>query len=296
MSRRAERNGERRVELLSAYLDDELSAQERAYVKTRLEADPVWRSELETLRRTVALVQDLPEVAVPRNFILAPSMVRRERPQPARRPRLARAAPVLTAATTLISVLFVAVLAIDLLFVGGTATVSSPEPAAPEIAMEYAAPEEKAADEGPQETVVVQREVEAPEEEAAPPEPPAEEAEAPPLLPEGTPGIGGGGIPPTATLEAMRAITAESLALEVPSPTAPSAALEGEPEATRLPTREPALPQVTEQAPPAPSADETPQAVRTVPWFALEVALGATVVILVGLTILAWRSRRPEGR
>lgn len=50
-------------ELLSAYLDDELSAEERAGVEARLAADPAARETLEGLRSVSAELQRLPDVA-----------------------------------------------------------------------------------------------------------------------------------------------------------------------------------------------------------------------------------------
>ena len=47
-----------RDELLSAYLDDQLDAEDRARLEAQLAGDPALRSELEMLRRTVALVRD----------------------------------------------------------------------------------------------------------------------------------------------------------------------------------------------------------------------------------------------
>lgn len=55
-------------ELLSAYIDGAVSTQERALVEAAMAADPhvAWR--LETMRYTVSLLQQLPEVPLPRSF------------------------------------------------------------------------------------------------------------------------------------------------------------------------------------------------------------------------------------
>jgi hypothetical protein len=109
-------------ELLSAYLDGQLSAGERARLEARLATDPELQAELDALRQTVALVRDLPPVPLPRNFILPqtadklhPKATRPQSP-PSLRPRQAWAAPLLTAATTVVSLLFGVVLAADLWF------------------------------------------------------------------------------------------------------------------------------------------------------------------------------------
>jgi anti-sigma factor RsiW len=57
-------------ELLSAYLDQAVTAEERALVEAAIatDAEVAWR--LETLRQTVALLKTLPLVALPRSFVL----------------------------------------------------------------------------------------------------------------------------------------------------------------------------------------------------------------------------------
>jgi hypothetical protein len=134
---------ERRDELLSAYLDGELGERERQRLEARLAQDPTLRAELRALHRMVSLVQELPQVAAPRNFILSKSMVERRVPAPRREPqaRLRWAAPLLTAATAVVSLLFVVVLVGDLLLPGIGGLASAPEPMElskeiPQIALE----------------------------------------------------------------------------------------------------------------------------------------------------------------
>jgi len=135
---RQARGRERRDELLSAYLDDQLSARERARLEAQLAADPALQAELEALRHTVALVRDLPSVSIPRNFILPQKMettvVARPRPTPSARPRRAWAAPFLTAATAIVSLLFVVVLAGDLLLSGAGRGAFAPMAELPQAA------------------------------------------------------------------------------------------------------------------------------------------------------------------
>lgn len=66
---------ERDLELLSAYLDNALTVEERAQVETRLAADPALKRELERLRLTRGLVRDLPQLKAPRPFTLTPAMI-----------------------------------------------------------------------------------------------------------------------------------------------------------------------------------------------------------------------------
>lgn len=60
-------------ELLSAYLDDELSAEERAQLEQRLQIDPRLQGELAELREIIALVQQMPLLKAPRNYTLSPA-------------------------------------------------------------------------------------------------------------------------------------------------------------------------------------------------------------------------------
>lgn len=71
------------LELLSAYLDDALPAEERAALERRLQADAGLRRELARLRATVELIGTLPPLRAPRDLTLTPSIARR-----ARRPTL----------------------------------------------------------------------------------------------------------------------------------------------------------------------------------------------------------------
>ena len=144
-----------RDELLSAYLDGELSAERQTRLKAQLATSPALQAEFEALRRTIALVGDLPEVATPRNFILpraAMGVAPSERSSVLRR---AWFAPLLTAATSVVSILFIVVLAGDLLWVRANRLAFVPAPAreaaaeiAPaELAVEAAVMEEAEAEE-----------------------------------------------------------------------------------------------------------------------------------------------------
>ncbi|MBE2184653.1 MAG: hypothetical protein IAE89_14585 [Anaerolineae bacterium] len=58
-------------ELLSAYLDEELSPQERATLEQRLQHEDDLRREMELLRATIVLIGSLPALKAPRDFTLA---------------------------------------------------------------------------------------------------------------------------------------------------------------------------------------------------------------------------------
>jgi anti-sigma factor RsiW len=67
------------LELLSAYVDGELTARERAEVEQRLTHDPELRATLDDLRQTVTLVRSLPDLKAPRNFTLNPATYGRKK-------------------------------------------------------------------------------------------------------------------------------------------------------------------------------------------------------------------------
>ena len=78
------RNPEQRhvdVDLLSAYLDEQVTPAERVRVDGHLAACAACRNELESLHRTTALLQALPRVPVPRAFTLSEARVGVHRPQ-----------------------------------------------------------------------------------------------------------------------------------------------------------------------------------------------------------------------
>ncbi len=72
----AERNfTDQDYELLSAYIDDALAQSERAALESRLRTDARLQRELDSLRQTVQLINQLPTLRAPRDFTLDESMV-----------------------------------------------------------------------------------------------------------------------------------------------------------------------------------------------------------------------------
>jgi anti-sigma factor RsiW len=135
-------------EMLSAYLDGELSPKEQATVEKHLARCADCAQNLHTLRQTVALLGQLPPVAVPRSFAVRPIQV-------ARRPsffQTRRAYVYLRAATALATILFAVVLASDAFLTGlapSLAPARAPEVIEREVQVEKAVVE----------TVVVEKEV-----------------------------------------------------------------------------------------------------------------------------------------
>jgi hypothetical protein len=308
---RRERERERRDELLSAYLDDQQSSRERERLEARLASDPTLQAELEALRRTVSLVRDLSPVPIPRNFILPQSVTERPRPAPSLRPRRAWTAPLLTAATAVVSLLFVVVLAGDMLLLSGMGNLATaPEPAAmieaPQMAMEPSPVVEKAKVEAEH---AVESPTAIPLSEKAPPAAPlaatAEErlyAVETPDDAEATVAAAGGGGP-------------VDEATDLAPPPVPTTVVEATPVALTSPveaTLEPkaprgAEPTSSEVAPSMADAEDFGAAEEdewraqeyelvapspTLPWRALEIALGLTALVLAFGTVRAWRARR----
>ncbi|MDT8382121.1 MAG: hypothetical protein RQ728_07705 [Brevefilum sp.] len=71
-----ERDRIEELNMLSAYLDNALEAEELEKLKSRLEQDPDLRQKLEDLRHTKVLISRLDRLSVPRNYTLTPDMVK----------------------------------------------------------------------------------------------------------------------------------------------------------------------------------------------------------------------------
>jgi hypothetical protein len=99
-------------EWLSAYLDNQLPAAERAALEARLAREPELRATLRDLRLTVQALRTLPAVKLPRSFTLTPAQVGGAMHSP-RQPR-APLLPVLRFATALSALALVIVLAGDI--------------------------------------------------------------------------------------------------------------------------------------------------------------------------------------
>lgn len=129
---------ERDLILLNAYLDNELSAEERASLEQRLAREPALQAELRSLQATVALLGMAERVRVPHNFTLDPNLYGK----PAQsawweRAGLSALMP-LAAMGAAIMVAALCIGAIGLSRLSGGAV-------APSVAMEAAAPEQPAA-------------------------------------------------------------------------------------------------------------------------------------------------------
>jgi anti-sigma factor RsiW len=66
---------DRDYELITAYIDGALTEAERQMLESRLSAEPNLRSELNSLRQTVTLLRQMPDLKAPRNFTLTAAQV-----------------------------------------------------------------------------------------------------------------------------------------------------------------------------------------------------------------------------
>lgn len=98
---------QREFEMLSAYLDGELSPRQIRKLEARLRAEPRFQRELTFLRSLSSSMRALPQASPPRSLILTPEMVEIEAPR--------AGYPALRLATALAAFVFVAVLGVDLL-------------------------------------------------------------------------------------------------------------------------------------------------------------------------------------
>src|SRR5512133_3449446 len=99
---------QRDIELLSSYLDGQLSSADAARLETRLLTDRELRSVLRDLRSTRSALRRLPMRKAPRNFTLTPKMVGKNPPLP-------RAYPAFRFTKALATILFFMILGLNFL-------------------------------------------------------------------------------------------------------------------------------------------------------------------------------------
>jgi hypothetical protein len=145
------------AELLSAYIDDEVTTDERALVEEHLATCASCVYDLATLRQTVALLVQLPQVAAPRPFTLRVSDVMPLRPARPAWWRLPWVQGVVAAAAVLLCVVAVS----GVLLLGPIGRSGAPAAPAP-VALQAPAPTGVARGEVAEEAeaIVVEKEVE----------------------------------------------------------------------------------------------------------------------------------------
>jgi len=121
---------------LSAYLDNALNNRERRQLETQLQSRAEMRAALDELRQIRQLLRQTPTLRVPRNFTLTPEMA-------GLRSRRSRSYPMFQLAFALASLLFVLVIAGELVLGNPAALPNTNLAMAPQAEMaEEAAPEE----------------------------------------------------------------------------------------------------------------------------------------------------------
>ena len=64
-------------EMLSAYMDGQVSSSEKSQIDQRLKSDPEWAAAYRSLVKTRAILREIPRVKRRRNYFLTPEMVRK---------------------------------------------------------------------------------------------------------------------------------------------------------------------------------------------------------------------------
>lgn len=108
-----ERRRNRELETLSAYLDSELSPNQRQALEARFQSEPELRDQLENLRKIKITLAYLPHQRAPRNYTLTPEMVsvRSQKKQPI--------FGTLRLASALAAILLVVLFSVEFLFTSG---------------------------------------------------------------------------------------------------------------------------------------------------------------------------------
>jgi anti-sigma factor RsiW len=144
MARQNEHN--RAEELISAYLDKRVSAEEKDFFERHIASCVDCRAQLETTRSMVAALKAMPAVKAPRSFVLPREMARQSAAQPKR--SFLSLYPALRLATVIAAMAFVVLFAGDLLLNqmgGASAPQSIPAMAPAPVAVQPTAVLRKAA-------------------------------------------------------------------------------------------------------------------------------------------------------
>jgi anti-sigma factor RsiW len=104
----------RDLELLSAYLDQQLSARQKSNLETRLAQNPGLQQALDALSQTRSLLRQAPQARPPRSFKLTPGLI-------GQAASVGRPFPVMRFVSAFASFLFIIVFASDILTGGGPA-------------------------------------------------------------------------------------------------------------------------------------------------------------------------------
>jgi hypothetical protein len=276
----------RELEKLSVYLDGELNPRETRKLEARLQADPSLRRALRELQVITESMRALPQVKLPRSFILSPEMVGM--------PQRKGSYPILRLATALAAFAFVVLVGADVF----SSTLSGAMPARSfdqAVAEAPAVAERELADAAKSEAVELDAEMEkAPADMLAGAEAPAEEAA----------GEGLALTEPAAEQEdaaAEERILGESEVPAEPQAVIPEMTVPAEDEArlaysaTALPDLDAMANQVEQADPMTVETFEQPESSPRTPVFwirGIEIGLAALTLVLGALTL--WARKHPR--
>ena len=276
----------RAEELISPYLDNRVTAEDKTFFERHTAVCPDCRAKLESTRAMLTALRSMPAMKAPHSFVLPRKMARQPRPS------ILTWYPALRLATVVAAIAFVIVFAGDLLTnsLGGAAVHMAVPAAAPAPRVANQAPAAPAASAT---QVALAAPTQAP---AAQPTAPPQPTEAPAAAPtqsaqaaESAPAAAGAAVMSTVTETA-----------KITESRAPAPALGAAPEATSIAaatpeaTRTPAAKPAADQAPPAAeqlrSTTATPPETPAInPLRVIELALLGLVVVLGVVTLLIRR-------
>ena len=102
---------QKEIELLSAYLDNQLSGKEKLRVESKIQEDETWKFAFNNLKITRKVLHYAPKIKVPRNFTLRPEMVNSKR-------RSFTSYPTMRLVSSIASILFALVFVGDFMYKG----------------------------------------------------------------------------------------------------------------------------------------------------------------------------------
>lgn len=124
----------RDYKLLSAYLDNQMSAQERARFESRINQEPALQHELHEINKTRLLLRNLPKLRAPHNYFINSEVVSNS----SRVHQPFRLAPAYGIASAIATILLVLVIFGDRLLSSGSPAMLAPASVAPTEFMEIA--------------------------------------------------------------------------------------------------------------------------------------------------------------
>ncbi len=124
---------QRDYELISAYLDGQLSGKERFQFEARLKTDPLLQKELHEIGKTRLLIRNLPKLRAPRNFFVSSKVISKGKVQPLPARRSFRLAPSMGIVSAIATILFTLIIFGDKLLSTSGPVALAPALQAPQV-------------------------------------------------------------------------------------------------------------------------------------------------------------------